>query len=976
MPTLDDVRKLVRLIKNASDTEYVFSKLHSTDWIPFLISEGLFSSPYEPIPEQNGFLLPAWPQSRFLARLAAAGQPRSNQEVLLEAALGIPETSNVRVHTDLVDVALGLDADLSARLVPRANQWIRSSFRLTLPIKLGALISHLAKGGQVNSAILLAKSVLEIDGERQKAGKSLPRILREPIPLFDVWEYEQVLAKNVPDLINVAGERTLSLLCDLLDTSVLLSNHEGAERRPQDLSHIWRAAIEDHQQNFGMGVRHLLVNAVRDAAVQIARKDPKSTSSVVKMLEGRGESWRVFRRIALHLLRLFPDSDPDLLRAELVSRENFESVEVKHEYFLLEKECFGRLTSDEQQVILGWIDEGPKYTEAQLKKWEEFTGRPWTDEDKVRYVRQWKRDHFAPLEVHLGGKWKETYAKLLSEEGQPQHPEFTSYHEGGTWGPQSPQGQEDLVKLSAKELVTYLADWKPTGDWLRGASPEGLGRELTGVIAREPERYAADAAVFKRLSEPTYVRAIVQGFQDALKQKRMFHWPPVLDLCVWAVGQKREIPGRSVGQFEMDAHWGWTRAAVSRLLTDGFSSEENPIPFDLRERVWLGIEAGTHDPEPTRKQEEEYFEGAAKDRNEQRKGGGGSKAFDPFTNSMNTPRGVALEAVVRYALWVRNGFEKSKNEALLAQGFDAMPEVQKVLDFHLNAANDPSITIRTVYGQRAPWLQLLDEKWAEKNRALMFARNNPEFWHAAWDTYIGYTPPYDKVLDWLRDEYAFAVEQIGNHDHGWAQPQAPDYSLAQHLMSFFWRGKLEYESDIIANFYRRADAKLRGHALNFIGRSLRNSKEAIPKQIAERLRGFWEKRVEAAKLQPGACVEELKEYGWWFASGKLYDEWSINQLLEVLRLAKRVEPDHLVVERLVDIAKTMPQPSIQALSMIVDGDTKGWGVLGWADKAKEIIRAARKSGDAVARQSAEDLVNLLGSRGYFDFGELLKEPAS
>src|SRR5713101_8207313 len=117
MPTLDDVRKLVRLIKNASDTEYVFSKLHSTDWIPFLISEGLFSSPYEPIQEQNGFLLPAWPQSRFLARLAATGQSRPNQEVLLEAALGIPETANVRVHTDLVDVALGLDADLSARLV-------------------------------------------------------------------------------------------------------------------------------------------------------------------------------------------------------------------------------------------------------------------------------------------------------------------------------------------------------------------------------------------------------------------------------------------------------------------------------------------------------------------------------------------------------------------------------------------------------------------------------------------------------------------------------------------------------------------------------------------------------------------------------------------------------------------------------------------------------------------------------------------
>jgi hypothetical protein len=305
-----------------------------------------------------------------------------------------------------------------------------------------------------------------------------------------------------------------------------------------------------------------------------------------------------------------------------------------------------------------------------------------------------------------------------------------------------------------------------------------------------------------------------------------------------------------------------------------------------------------------------------------------------------------------------------------------MPEVREVLESHLNPENDPSITIRTIYGQRAPWLQLLDEKWAQKNTELIFPRTNPGFWHAAWDTYIGYTAPYDKVLDWLKDEYAFAVEQVGSHGHGWAQPQAPDNSLAQHLMSFFWRGKLEYESDIVGSFYRRADAKLRGHALNFIGRSLRNTKEAIPKKIAERVKELWARRVEAAKQQPEASAEELKEYGWWFASSKLDDEWSIHQLLEALRLAKRVEPDHLVVERLVDLARTMPRPSIWALEMIIDGDTKGWGVLGWSDKAKEIIRAARKSGDPVARRSAEDLVNLLGSRGYFDFGELLKEPAS
>jgi hypothetical protein len=97
-------------------------------------------------------------------------------------------------------------------------------------------------------------------------------------------------------------------------------------------------------------------------------------------------------------------------------------------------------------------------------------------------------------------------------------------------------------------------------------------------------------------------------------------------------------------------------------------------------------------------------------------------------------------------------------------------------------------------------------------------------------------------------------------------------------------------------------------------------------------------------------------------------------LLAALSLAKHVQPDHLVVERLVSLARTMPGPSIQALGMMIHGDAKGWGILGWSDNAKEIIRIARKSGNLGARQSAEQLVNLLGSRGFFDFGDLLKEP--
>jgi hypothetical protein len=192
-------------------------------------------------------------------------------------------------------------------------------------------------------------------------------------------------------------------------------------------------------------------------------------------------------------------------------------------------------------------------------------------------------------------------------------------------------------------------------------------------------------------------------------------------------------------------------------------------------------------------------------------------------------------------------------------------------------------------------------------------------------------------------------------------------------MTFYWRGNVSGQASIIGAFYRHADAKLRGQTLNFVGWSLHKSEGPLPEEIAQRLKKLLVSRIEAAKEQMTGAAEELREYGWWFASRRFEDGWSIDRLLEVLQLVGWVEPDHLVVERLAEMSQTRPFPCVQALRMMVEGDKNGWGVLGWREKAKEVIRAARKSGDFEARKGAEELVNLLESRGHFEFGELRKE---
>src|SRR5205085_2487429 len=125
----------------------------------------------------------------------------------------------------------------------------------------------------------------------------------------------------------------------------------------EDYSYIWRPAIEDHEQNHPLGLRDLLITAVRDAAEQIARANPSHVPALVEMLEQR--PWLIFQRIALHLLRVYPDGVPALIAERLTDRNRFDENGLWHEYVLLARDHFVSLSPENREKILNWIDTGP-----------------------------------------------------------------------------------------------------------------------------------------------------------------------------------------------------------------------------------------------------------------------------------------------------------------------------------------------------------------------------------------------------------------------------------------------------------------------------------------------------------------------------------------------------------------------------------------------------------------------------------------
>lgn len=958
-PTPEQVDRAVALMGHTEHYRYFFDRLENPEWIKPLKSKGFFSNPPKAERDETrgtiGF--PIWPESRYLLRMALL-----KPEVVLELILQIPDTDNIRVHEDLADAALAMPAAMAAEWIKQQVKWIEGQQRLylILPDKLGALIKHLATDNEAEQALILTHSLLAVFPDpkaKEKEGDEALGLSPEPQARFDLWDYGQILKKYIPHLAAAAGKEALSLLCDLLETSIKLSRRSPEKVFPEDFSYIWRPAIEEHEQNLGLNFKDVLVSAVRDAAETLAENNAAVIPELIKTLEDR--KWRVFQRIALHLLGLNPKASVDFVTNRLTNKAMFDEGANNHEYVLLMGKGFGLLREEDKKNILKWIEKGPDLEEFKIAR-EQWTGKRPSDEDALRYKKHWQRDRLSWFKTSLPEDWKKRYEILIKECGEPEHPQF-AVRTDTTWiGPTSPKPAEELRSMSLEALVEFLKSWTPAGERM-APSPEGLGRVLSAEVSKDPNRFAAESSRFREL-DPTYVRALVSGLREATKQKTTFLWKTVLELCEWVVNQPREISGR-VGEYgDLDPGWVWTRKAIAELLSSGFESNDVTIPFDLRSLAWRILRPLTEDPDPTPEHEAKY---------------GGSN-MDPVTLSINTTRGEAMHTVIRYAFWVRRHIEKEVDgKERIGRGFEKMPEVRDVLDQHLDPSIDPSLAIRAVYGQWLPWLVLLDKVWSVKNATKIFPSDEPhrEMRNAAWEAYIIFCPPYDNVFDVLHEEYGHSIENIGTLSKDKSYLANPEERLAEHLMTFYWRGKLllEEENGLLERFYKKASDKVRGHAIDFIGRTLEAEKESIPSEIIERFKILWNKRLSVARSSPVSHVVELSAFGLWFASAKFDDRWSMNQLVEVLKLTKKAEPDHMIIERLTEVCKVMPGQSVECLRLMAEGDKEGWEIYGWRGQARKILAIALQSSDPDLKATAENVVDYFGRRGYLEFRSLLQK---
>lgn len=941
-----DVVTLKGKVPNSPVTyNYFFEKLDNPNWLTPLKENGFFKTPPPPMEHPDGGTsYPFWPQGLYLKKMAAI--PEKQSEVL-EICLDV-ETENTRARSDLLEIALLLPAEMSVQIV----EGIEEIDYFLSPEKYGKLIKYFAGNGKISEAVTLANRVLAIQPDPRPApeygGHKIPH---DPIPIIGDYDYEEILEKDFPDFVDAAGLDAIKILLDQYENYIKHSNTDRESDSKDDYSEIWRPAIEDHSQNHKFGIKDVLVTGIRDACERFLAKHPDQMETLLTELESRG--LLTFKRLELHLLRLFPAENEKKITHLLMNKGEFgEKQRLTHEYFLLAEACASLLSAEQRKVLWSWIEKGGEVDmDIYIARCKENGVEP-SDEQVTKYKKNWQMYHLLPFK-DIDPAWSKYFKGLMAVVGEPEFPSFRSWSGGSSWGYKSTISDEQFNEMKPDEIVDFLKKWEPPpdGDPLE-ASREGTSRVLATEITNNPAKWSGSLAFFKEL-DPTYVRSVFSGHRDALRQKKLFDWKPLLNLCLAILTKPIELKGRKPsGFYADDPDWNWSRNTIAELIIEGLDTEDGKIPLELKDEVWKIIETLTHDPHPTPAEEAKQLES---DR-------------DPLTIAINSTRGDAIQAVIRYGIWLKNLTpEDERKDWNLAKN---APEVMKVLNDHLDTAIDPSSGIRALYGERLGNLCWLDMEWVKANIQRIFPEEQ-KYFDAAWETFITFNPAYNDFIPMLLPLYQRAVNEIGKHTRGNHRLHNPEQNLAQHLTLFYCRGKLPLDKDILKDFYKRASLELRAEVIDFIGRSAKELE--MSDDVRAKFVALAENRLAVVKASktPYIDIQEFKDFSWWVYSQKFDDKWSLDMLIEALKLGCDVEGDHLILERYQSLAPKLPLEVITSTEFMVENDKKGWGVPTWGDELSNVIRLVLNSKNDVAITKAQEFIHRLVAKGHPQYKDLL-----
>ena len=339
-----------------------------------------------------------------------------------------------------------------------------------------------------------------------------------------------------------------------------------------------------------------------------------------------------------------------------------------------------------------------------------------------------------------------------------------------------------------------------------------------------------------------------------------------------------------------------------------------------------------------------------------------------LVEATDTTRGRALENLVRMGFWVRRRDDNAE-----------IAEMKAILDkrFDLESYCPLKPTEYAILGRLYQSIFDLDSHWAAASKCFVFPQHDFPAWLQAFASFLRYSRPEKQIFDRVRDEYQFALDNLGRLELREPLGEELKDILGQHLFKYYIWGVLPLEGTggLLDGFYKATDGGRQHWAALFayVGRLLHNNGMRLEKTMKNRINGYFKWR-----LQVGEPLE-LREFADWLEAKCLDAEWRLKAIQDILH-TDNILPDTVSRDDYEEDSGTscLPADATQALramlpdhtplvvevfATLTDVSPRSSVIYISADDARAILKAGFEHENESVRKNAEHAQENLFSHG-------------
>ena len=962
-----EIDRALKLIQSRGENyRYFFLNSSTPIWLSYLKQKDYFKSPPAIRYLPNGYMqYPSWPELEYLKNVS-----QEAPEKVINIVLELPTVDNPRVYNDILEIALLLNGEQSARLKPKMLEYARLEHQF-LAHGYHELVVHWVVENQIQAALELVEILVQFRPDPKAEEKAKERrenshslIMLDPSPKLESWDYQELLNKGVRPLADKDLVQVARILIDATASMIRLSKgkDELESGTSQDELEVSCPKLNEHSQDH-QDPRKDLVHTLVYACEKVYEHSPESIVVIDNTL--RNQRWNIFKRIRQHLYALHPSElTKPWIQEFILSHSDYNKHKHDYEFQRMIKvscEHFGRelLTENERTQIFDAILSGPPAED--YRSFLESIGEEFTESYFNDRKRDFHRLQLRPFATQLSGKYETYFEELNKEEEEITDENYLLFQTSGVRDVtfRSPRSSGELSKLSDEELLDYINEWQDEyidpDDWIEiriSALAEAFQAVFAESIISEDDRLTFWIEENRqRIERPIYVQSIIQAMHEQVKDKNFTQLSRWFDFCEWVVSHSDVDPQEHHNELSLEnPSWLSAKRTVCEFVRICIE-KEGDVPISHRKQLaklldelCTQLDWGLDRDKPI------------------------LSHSDPITTAINTTRGRALEGLAKFGQWVRrHGDEGEISEVTSIIEKRFKPEAEYPL-------TTPEYAILGMY-----YIQIysFNRKWSVKHKPNFLSRDNMDAWKAAFSSFLIYNRPHQPIFDVIRDEFEFALEHLEHLDQPEGARRKASAVLGEHLFLYYlWEVyPLTGDGSLLERFYQKSDNARKHWATLFdsVGRLLENTNEQhFNENLKNRTIAFFEWRLEAEESV------ELREFTFWLKAECLEAEWRLEAYSKTLDVPNILDTDQNGREASIypffrSLHKMLPEHTsqvVECFAKLIHAIPQERSIHLSTDEGRAILKAGFNHNDESVCQRAEETREDLLRRGYLSFLDL------